>query len=112
MACVEGSGLMAASTFYTTERKNRPVRAGRREVLCSFPPIPPAGRDTTTSLTMQKISIPTTIDKPNSLILPRNGRDPAAVQQWSNEVRLVTVAPSNAPGRFDATVNGELLVRS
>jgi len=44
--------------------------------------------------------------------LPRNGRRLAAVQQWSNEVRLCIISPNGAPGHFDAAVNGELLVRS
>jgi hypothetical protein len=61
---------------------------------------------------MQKISIPTAAGKSNSQFLPRNGCDPAAVQQWSNEVRLCAISPSNAPGHFEAVVNGELLVRS
>src|SRR5262249_44705977 len=56
------------------------------------------------SLTMQKISMPTTVGKFRNSFLSRNERHPAAVQQWSNEVRLCTIS--------DATVNGELLVRS
>jgi hypothetical protein len=41
-----------------------------------------------------------------------NGRDPAAQQQWSNEVRLVVIAPTDQPGCYSGTVNGELLVLS
>ena len=61
---------------------------------------------------MKKISMPTTVGKSRNSFLPRNGRHPAAVQQWSNEVRLCTISPNGAPDHFDAVVNGELLVRS
>ena len=61
---------------------------------------------------MQKISMPATVGKFRNSFLPRNGRHPAAVQQWSNEVRLCTISPNGAPDHFDAVVNGELLVRS
>jgi hypothetical protein len=44
--------------------------------------------------------------------LPRNGRHAAAVQQFNENVRLVTVSPNDAPGHFSATVNGELVVIS
>jgi hypothetical protein len=33
-------------------------------------------------------------------------------QQWSNQVRLVTVSPNGAPGHYDAFVNGKLVVSS
>jgi hypothetical protein len=33
-------------------------------------------------------------------------------QQWSDQVRLCVISPNGAPGRFDATVNGEQLVVS
>jgi len=61
---------------------------------------------------MKKISMPTTVGKSRNSFLPRNGHQPAAVQQWSNEVRLCTISPNGAPDHFDAVVNGELLVRS
>ena len=61
---------------------------------------------------MQKISMPATVGKSNCQFLPCSGRHPAAVQQWSNQVRLCTISPNGAPGHFDAVVNGELLVRS
>src|SRR5262249_44251250 len=64
------------------------------------------------SLTMQKISMPTTVGKFRNSFLSRNERHPAAVQQWSNEVRLCTISLSCTPDHYDATVNGELLVRS
>jgi hypothetical protein len=44
--------------------------------------------------------------------LPRNGRHRPAVQQFSNQVRLVTIAPNGPPGHYDAVVNGEMLVHS
>jgi hypothetical protein len=44
-------------------------------------------------------------------ISPYNGRLPA-VQQWSDQVRLVTISPNGAPGHFDAVVDGELIVTS
>ena len=61
---------------------------------------------------MLKLSTPTAACKSNSQFLPSNEGHPAAVQQWSNEVRLCTISPNGAPGHFDAVVNGELLVRS
>jgi hypothetical protein len=57
-------------------------------------------------------------DRPHSAsksyrsLLPSNGRNGRPIQQWSNEVRLCIISPNGAPGRFDATVHGELLVRS
>jgi hypothetical protein len=33
-------------------------------------------------------------------------------QQWSNQVRLVTVSPNGAPDHYDAFVNGKLVVSS
>ena len=50
---------------------------------------------------MQKISMPATVGKSNSQFLPCSGRHPAAVQQWSNEVRLCTISPNGAPGLTD-----------
>jgi hypothetical protein len=44
--------------------------------------------------------------------LPRNGRHPIASQLSSDQVRLVIVTPSGEPGRFNASVNGELVVAS
>jgi hypothetical protein len=45
-------------------------------------------------------------------LLPNNGRDPAVIQQFNDQVRLVIVTPNGAPGYYDAVVNGEMLVRS
>jgi hypothetical protein len=45
-------------------------------------------------------------------LLPNNGRDPAAVQQFNDQVRLVIVTPNGAPGHYDAVVDGELMVRA
>lgn len=61
---------------------------------------------------MKKISMPTTVGKSRNSFLPRNGRDLPAVEQFSDRVRLCIIAPSCTPDHYDATVNGELLVRS
>src|SRR5262245_28665189 len=61
---------------------------------------------------MQKIHLPCKAGKSYRSLLPRNGLDYPAVQQWSNEVRLCLIKPNGAPDRYDAIVNGELLVTS
>lgn len=94
----------------TSETKSRPACDHRAARSAVFDPTYPAAGGTTTSLTMQKISMPATVGKFRNSFLPRNGRHPAVVQQWSNEVRLCTISPNGAPDHFDAVVNGELLV--
>jgi hypothetical protein len=45
-------------------------------------------------------------------LLPNNGRDPAAVQQFGDQVWLCVVAPNGAPGHFSAELNGQPVVVS
>ena len=45
-------------------------------------------------------------------LLPNNGRDPAAIQQFNDHVRLCVVAPNGVPGHFSAEVNGQPVVVS
>jgi len=62
--------------------------------------------------TMQKISSLTSLGKSHSSLRPSNRRDHPPVQQFSDQVRLCVIAPSDAADRFDAMVDGEIVVRS
>lgn len=63
--------------------------------------------------TMQHLANQSPYRKPiDPALLPANGFHPAANQQWSDQVRLVTISPNGAPGHYDAVVNAEMLVRS
>ena len=61
---------------------------------------------------MQKISSLTSLGKSHSSLRPSNRRDHPPVQQFSDQVRLCVIAPSDAADRFDAMVDGEIVVQS
>jgi hypothetical protein len=61
---------------------------------------------------MLEVSFPTTTGK-SRRHPPRNPRHPLpAIQQFNDQVRLVIISPNGAPARFDAAVDGQLLVTS
>jgi hypothetical protein len=102
---------MPAAIRNITETKHRPARDVRAVSVVLIHPHSSLAGEPKAGLTIMQYLEHNTHPRKRAL-LPNNGRDPAAVQQFGDQVWLCVVAPNGAPGHFSAEVNGQPVVVS